>query len=97
MIYGIIRKPVEHDQYTSPCQFIVLVQNIQKFRQNIAGKIFFHKKLNGVCIVIFQFFMWKRKVFYHRRGFEGVLLGVCSSVDVTQLEGDLSDFNQSEH
>ena len=32
-----------------------------------------------------------------RRGFEGVLLGVCSSVDVTQSEGDLPDFNQSEH
>ena len=33
----------------------------------------------------------------NRRGFEGVLLGVCSSVDVTQSEGDLPDFNQSEH
>ena len=32
-----------------------------------------------------------------RRGFEGILLGVCSSVDVTQSEGDLPDFNQSEH
>ena len=32
-----------------------------------------------------------------RRGFEGVLLGVCSSVDVTQSDGDLPDFNQSEH
>ena len=35
--------------------------------------------------------------FSNRRGFEGVLLGVCSSVDVTQSEGDLPDFNQSEH
>ena len=34
---------------------------------------------------------------FYRRGFEGVLLGVCSSVDVTQSEGDLPDFNQSEH
>ena len=33
----------------------------------------------------------------YRIGFEGVLLGVCSSVDVTQSEGDLPDFNQSEH
>ena len=32
-----------------------------------------------------------------RRGFEGVFMGVCSSVDVTQSEGDLPDFNQSEH
>ena len=32
-----------------------------------------------------------------RRGFEGVLLGVYTSVDVTQSEGDLPDFNQSEH
>ena len=33
----------------------------------------------------------------NRRGFEGVFMGVCSSVDVTQSEGDLPDFNQSEH
>ena len=30
-----------------------------------------------------------------RRGFEGVLLGVCSSVDVTQSEGDLPDFTRN--
>ena len=33
----------------------------------------------------------------YRRGFEGVFMDVCSSVDVTQSDGDLSDFNQSEH
>ena len=33
----------------------------------------------------------------NRSGFEGVFMGVCSSVDVTQSEGDLPDFNQSEH
>ena len=33
----------------------------------------------------------------NRRGFEGVFMGVCSSVDVAQSEGDLPDFNQSEH
>ena len=37
------------------------------------------------------------KIEDHRRGFEGVFMGVCSSVDVTQSEGDLPDFNQSEH
>jgi len=33
----------------------------------------------------------------YRRGFEGVSLGVCSSVDATQSEGDPPDPNQSEH
>ena len=32
-----------------------------------------------------------------RRGCEGEFMGVCSSVDVTQSEGDLPDFNLSEH
>ena len=38
----------------------------------------------------------KRQVCY-RRGFEGVFMDGCSSVDVTQSEGDLPDFNQSEY
>ena len=36
-------------------------------------------------------------MFGDRRRFEGVFMGVCSSVDVTQSEADLPDFNQSEH
>ena len=31
--------------------------------------------------------------FTYRRGFEGVFMGVCSSLDVTQSESDLPDFN----
>ena len=33
----------------------------------------------------------------NRNGFEGVFMDGRSSVDVAQSEGDLPDFNQSEH
>ena len=32
-----------------------------------------------------------------RRYCEGEIMDVCSRMDVNQLEGDLPDFNQSEH
>ena len=37
------------------------------------------------------------RVILHRRGFEGAFMYGFSSVDVTQSEGDMPDFNQSEH
>ena len=54
-------------------------------------------KLGHACFVASTVCCFHSLLVYSRRGFEAVFMDGHSSVDVTQSEGDLPDFNQSEH